>query len=122
MVLEVSREVIARASWGSKYRLYMGAFLSMLDMGTDIYMILIYWNTPGMKRAGDLMFRLLMMNVASQLLIVVSQNKKAPWRVLFWEMLYVLTCTKVGVDVYRVASGAKQESYQTFDADTELGE
>ena len=122
MLLEVSREVISRALWGSRYRLYMGAILSMLDMGTDINMILVYWNTPGMERAGDLMSNLLLANVAWQLLLVIIQNKKAPWRVLLREILYVLTCTKVGVDVYRVASGAKQEAYQTAGANTELGE
>ena len=75
-----------------------------------------------MERTGDLMLRLLLMNVAWQLLVVIGQNKDAPWRVLFREMSYVLTCAKVGVDVYRVASGAKQETYQIFSADQELGE
>ena len=123
LVYEIAKKLKADTDWGAHRRLFVGAALSMLDMGTDINMVLIYWNTPGMVGAGDLMMQLLLANVAWQLLLVIIiQNRKAPWKVLFWEILYVLTCTKVGVDVFRVASGAKRETYRTMDTDAELGE
>ena len=75
-----------------------------------------------MEGTGDLLLNFLLANVVWQLLVVIGQNKKAPWRVLFRETLYVITCAKVGVDVYRVASGAKRETFQSISADTELGE
>ena len=122
LVYEIAKKLKADMSWGANRRLYVGAALSMLDMGTDVNMVVVYWNTPGMEGTGDILLNFLLANVAWQLLIVISQNYKAPWRVLFWEILYVLTCTKVGVDVYRVASGAKRETYQTFGAAAELSE
>ena len=122
MMNVVALRLLEQVAWGSKLRLYMGASLSMLDMASDVYMILLYWNTLGLERAGVILLNFLLANVAWQLLLVIAQNKKAPWRVLLREILYVLTCTKVGVDVYRVASGAKREVYQLFPADAELGE
>ena len=122
LVYEIAKKLKANVSWGANQRLYVGASLSVLDMVSDIYMIVEYWNTPGKENTAVALLTCLLMNLAAQLLIVIAQNMKAPRRVLFREMLYVLSCTKVGVDVYRVASGAKQETYQTGSADDELGE
>ena len=122
LVYEIAKKLKANVSWGANRRLYVGASLSVLDMVSDIYMIVEYWNTPGKKNTAVALLTCLLMNLAAQLLIVIGQNMKAPRRVLFREMLYVLSCTKVGVDVYRVAVGAKQETYQAASADTELGE
>ena len=122
LVYEIAKKLKADMSWGANRRLYVGAALSMLDMGSDMYMIVVYWNTLGMERTGDILLNFLLANVAWQLMLVILQNLKAPWRVLFWEVLYVLTCTKVGIDVYRVASGAKRETYRSLSPEAELGE
>ena len=66
--------------------------------------------------------KLLLANVAWQLLLVIFQNKNAPWKVLFRESFYVVSCAKVGVDAFRVASGSKRETYQTISSEAELGE
>jgi hypothetical protein len=122
LINEIAKTLLADASWGAKGRLYFGATLSVLDMVSDIYMIVEYWNAPGKENTAVALLTCLLMNLAVQLFIVIAQNVKAPRRVLFREMLYVLSCTKVGVDVYRVAVGAKQETYHSFNADKELGE
>jgi hypothetical protein len=121
MVNEIAKTLLADANWGANFRLGIGAGMSVLDMATDINMVFVYWNTPGQEDVGNVLLACLLLNIVWQLFVVWLQNKKAPLRVLLWEMIYVLSCTKVGVDAYRVAAGVEQETYNYFDPAFELG-
>jgi hypothetical protein len=114
MVNEIAKTLLTEANWGAKYRLGVGAGLSLLDMASDINMILVYWDTPGQESVGNVLLACLLLNIVWQLHITYRQNEKAPLRVLLRELFYVLSCTKVGVDAYRVAAGVEQEAYNMF--------
>jgi hypothetical protein len=117
----IAKRLLRDSSWGARYRLYFGAGMSILDMGSDIYVIISFLGTEGLENSGYNLLYLLITNIAFQLIVVFGQNRKGPMRHMLMEMLYVVTCTKVGVDAYRVASGAEQEVYNIFDPYTELG-
>jgi hypothetical protein len=120
MVNEIAKQILADANWGAKYRLGIGAGMSVLDMVTDINMILVYWGTPGQESVGNVLLALLLLNIVWQLMTVYYQYKMAPLRVRLWELFYVLSCTKVGVDAYRVAAGVEPQEYHYFSQHLEL--
>jgi hypothetical protein len=122
MVNEIAKTLLAEASWGARVRLYAGAGLSMLDMVSDMYVIVLYWGSADEADVGNTLFAFLLANIAWQLLNTSLNYWRAPLRVLLWEMFYVLSCAKVGVDAYRVAAGVEQEAYTIMDSDMELSE
>ncbi|GMI05785.1 hypothetical protein TrVE_jg12810 [Triparma verrucosa] len=89
-------------------RLFGGAALSTFDTLTDIYMIYIYYSTGESGFANATLISLFM-NIAIQLAFVFFQNMRQSKQRMFKEMMYVLTCTKPGIDAYRVVIGAEQE-------------
>ena len=122
MMEVVAKKLLRDAGWGARFRLYFGAGLSILDMVTDVNAIRVMLVTEGLENSGYFLLYFLLANLAGQLLTVYVQNRRGPKSRLLREMLYVVTCVKVGVDAYRVASDAKEETYNVFDPLTELGE
>jgi hypothetical protein len=119
MVNEIAKTLLSEAKWGARMRLYFGAGLSAIDMVSDFNVVLLYWAT-GRENDGNTLLTCLLLNVIMQLVVVLLQNWKAPLRVLLWELFYVLSCTKVGVDAYRVAAGVEMEAYHLYPPDIEL--
>ncbi|GMI08579.1 hypothetical protein TrVE_jg7387 [Triparma verrucosa] len=108
------------ARWDAAGRLILGALLSIFDTVTDIYMIYLYYSTgePGFANASLIS---LLMNIAIQLVLVFFQNmRQSKWR-MFQEMMYVLTFTKPGIDVYRVVIGAEAEVGAMMNPKSEMG-
>ncbi|GMH62724.1 hypothetical protein TrST_g11301 [Triparma strigata] len=105
--------------WDAAVRLILGALLSTFDTVTDIYMIYLYYSTGETGFANSSLTSLLM-NIGSQLVFVFFQNRRqSKWRI-FQEMLYVLTFTKPGIDVYRVVIGAEAEVGALVDPKIEM--
>ena len=117
----IAKRLMRDSNWGARYRLYAGAGMSILDMGSDINVIISFIGTDGLESSGYNLLYLLITNIVCQLVIVFFQNRKGPLRHMLMEILHVVTCTKVGVDAYRVASGAEREAYNIFDPYLELG-
>jgi hypothetical protein len=90
-------------------------------MASDIIVIIAYKGTEEFEKEGNLLLGLLIANLFCQLFMVYVQSRSGPRRALFWEIIYTVTCVKVGVDAYRVATGAEQESYNVFAPRMELG-
>ena len=44
MAVHVAKQLLKDASWGSKMRLFVGAALSMVDLASDIAMLVTYMN------------------------------------------------------------------------------
>jgi hypothetical protein len=122
LVNEIAKKILVDANWLARYRLFFGAGLSAIDMVSDFNVVLMYWSTPEHVDDGNTLLTCLLLNVLCQLLVVCVQNWKAPLRVLLWEIFYVLTCTKVGVDAYRVAAGVEKEAYNLYDPSFDLCE
>jgi hypothetical protein len=119
MLLAIAKEVLKTAPWGLAWRVSTGAFLSILDMVTDINMIALYMNTPGQEKLGYILLSMFVACIAIQLMIVIGQNWKKKKR-LPGEILVVMVGLKPVWDCYNVVRGKAQEEHNLMDAKTEL--
>ena len=102
--------------------LFIGAFLSMLDMATDAVSI------DKFRRAGSFGFAkalaiMLGINMFIQLAMNFFQNKRRGARALLIETFLIVSCLAPGVNAYRVASdrgAGGRERLQTVDFRTML--
>jgi hypothetical protein len=120
MMNEVAKKHMADAMWAASFRLFFGATLSILDMVSDIIVIIAYKGAEEFESVGNLLLRLLIANITVQLFLVYAQNRNGPGRVLFREIIYTVTCVKVGVDAYRVATGAEPAPYNAITPKVQL--
>jgi len=119
MLNVVAKRLLGEVSWGLKTRVLMGAGLSILDMATDIFVIVGYMGKEETKGYGWSLLWMIVASMALQLFIVFVQNRKTPLKI-FREMLIVLTGLKPGFDAFFVCSGKEMDENQAFDAKIEL--
>ena len=119
MIVTIGRQKVIDAPWGMKFRLYFGAFISLLDMFTDIQAIVRFFEEG---RDGFAWTNLSFIGVCLilQLLVVYGQNKKRGKRIVAYEMLIVVSMLKPAMDAGRVASGNVHEEGALLDPSTEL--
>ena len=55
MLVQVAKQLLKEASWGSKMRLFVGAGLSMVDLASDITMVVTYANEGLVGNARSLL-------------------------------------------------------------------
>ncbi|GMI54966.1 hypothetical protein TeGR_g10898 [Tetraparma gracilis] len=118
MVHEISQVVVKKALWGLAWRVGTGAGLNMLNVASDINVIVLYLGESGQESFGWALLMMLGMCLLLQLGAVFAQNRKNG-NAFMWEALLVFTYMKPGVDAYRVATEKKMEAYQVFDIKTE---
>merc|ERR1719171_843702 len=80
--------------------------------------MIFFYRFKGNVEAATAIFAMVTVNLAMQLGIVMVQNWRRPWKEKLKESLIVLSCTKPGVDAYRLAHGRDQEGLHS-DAATE---
>jgi hypothetical protein len=119
MMLAIAKEVLKTAPWGLAWRVSTGAFLSVLDMVTDINMIVLYMSTSGQEKLGYILLAMFGACIVIQLVIVIGQNWKKKDR-LPGEVLVVVVGLKPVWDCYNVVRGKAQEEHNVMDAKTEL--
>ena len=119
MLLEVAQEVMNSAPWGLMWRVCTGATLSVLDIVTDIVVIVGYMGTEETKGYGNSLLGMLLASMALQMMVVFIQNQKKPW-VVAKEFLVVITGLKAPWDAWSVCIGQKMEKYHVLDAKSEL--
>ena len=119
MLNVVAKRLLGEVSWGLKLRVTMGAGLSILDMATDIFVIVGYMGEEETKGYGWSLLGMVVGSLVLQLLMVFVQNRKEPW-VMAKEMLIVLTGLKSAADCKRVCAGQEMEKHHAWDAKTEL--
>ena len=98
---------------------FVGAALSMVDMVTDVQVIVEYLNTPGKEAYAYPLMGMVGTCLFLQLIIVWLQTRKAPKAKMAKEMLIVLSGLKPGFDAYQVAKGAEQSVGAVVDPATE---
>ncbi|GMH72129.1 hypothetical protein TrRE_jg2782 [Triparma retinervis] len=102
-----------------KVVIFVGAALSMIDMLTDIVMIVQFFRTGetgyGYASLGSLLFNLLLQTAVTYL-----QNSVGTWQTILREHMYVWTFVKPWVDAWRVASGAAHLEGRIMNAAYEL--
>ena len=119
MLNVVAKRLLGEVSWGLKMRVTMGAGLSILDMATDVFVIVGYMRKEETKGYGWSLLGMVVASMVLQFVVVFAQNKGKA-RVLMTEALIVLSGLKPGVDCYRVCINQEMEEHQLTDAKFEL--
>lgn len=90
MLTTLSTELIKNAPWGLWWRICTGSAISIIDIATDVNVILVYWQEPGQEKFGNAIFIMLMLSVLFQLFVIYIQNKKVPRKMLAEALLCVV--------------------------------
>ena len=89
-------QLLKNAAWGLWFRVITGSGLSMMDLATDINMILVYFGEEGQEGYGWMMLGMVLASMGLQLLLVLVQNGKIGWRKLLREVLITVSGLKPG--------------------------
>jgi zinc transporter ZupT len=108
MMNAIAKGLLKSSNLGLKWRVGLGAGLSIMDMITDTGVINSYRVSGNTKGAYSLM-AMIGSNMAVQLLFTYAQNRKKSKWVILREFAFVVTFLKPGVDAYRVATGHEDE-------------
>jgi hypothetical protein len=96
LVNTVALRLLGEVSWGLKMRVFLGAFLSLLDVGSDVTVVLLYSNNPDEEKYALLLVGMIATCLALQLIATLIQHRKASLVRLMGELLIVLTGLKPG--------------------------
>ena len=112
--------MILRGSiYGMVWRVSVGAALSMLDAATDIFVIVSYYNTKGLRRQANVMIAMVATNIGFQIIVMLAQYRKKSWHVKVKEMMICLFFLRPAVDAHRVSTNY-YDSELTFDPLVEM--
>jgi hypothetical protein len=119
MLKTIGFKLMEEVPWGVKMRVIVGAFTSMTDLLTDVYVTYMFWDD---KKYGYFKASLasLAVSIGFQMFCVWAQNRKLGILRLLREWTPILIGFKPAVDAYRVAKGYKQEAGQMTDFSTEM--
>jgi len=115
----VAKRLLGEVSWGLKGRVIMGAGLSILDMATDVLVLVGYMGKEETRGYGWSLLWMIVGSMVSQLIIVYMQSRKKPRRMAL-EMLVVLTGLKPAFDASAVCSGKAMEEHQVMHPKMEM--
>jgi hypothetical protein len=97
-------QLLKNAAWGLWFRVITGSGLSIVDMVTDINVILVYFE-EGQNGYGWMMLGMVLASMGLQLALVVLQNGKIGWGKLLQEVLVVVSGLKPGERERRTKRG-----------------
>jgi hypothetical protein len=120
-VNEIAKHIISSADFGLKMRLFGGAGLSLFDITSDVYMIVVFLGSEETRGVAHVNIACVALSLLVQLAIVWQASRKRSWRRIAREMLYVVSFIKPGIDAARVAGGGENDDgLASIDALTEL--
>ena len=108
MMNTIAKELLKSSSLGLKWRVGIGAGLSIMDLITDAGVIISYHRIGNSAGANSLM-AMIGSSIAVQLLTTYTQNRKKSKWVILRELAFVVTFLKPAVDAYRIANGKEDE-------------
>ena len=103
-IVDIFSNLLRDSKWGMILRVSVGALLSMLDAGTDIYTVSTYYESDKLTWQANAMLAMLSINMVVQILSVLSTYQKHPWQTKLKEILICLTFLRPAVDAYRVST------------------
>ncbi|GMI31785.1 hypothetical protein TeGR_g9820 [Tetraparma gracilis] len=106
---EIAKHILSIADFGLKMRLFSGAGLSVFDIISDVYMIIVFLGSEETRGVAHVNIACVALSLLMQLLLVSFVNRKRSWRRIAREMLYVLLFIKPGIDAARVAAGNEND-------------
>ena len=119
MMNTIAKRLLVESGWGLKMRLYSGAFLSIMDMISDIAMINQFFREGNDFYARAILYSIIA-NLSLQILLVYAvNNKKSAW-VIIYEVMVAVLCIKPAIDAARVASGKEQQPDEMLNCGLEM--
>ena len=103
-MVDIFSNLLRDSKWGMVLRVSVGAILSMLDAGTDIYTISTYYQSDKLTWQANAMLAMVSINMGVQVLNVLANYQKHPWQTKVKEILICLTFLRPAVDAYRVST------------------
>ncbi|GMH82328.1 hypothetical protein TrST_g12551 [Triparma strigata] len=105
--VEIAQFNLNTSNFGLKLRVFGGALLSTVDLITEVYMTVKFFNTEGQEGYGRINAWIIGLTILTQMLISYANNsKKLGYFVK--DALAVLVGFKPALDAFRVGSGAEQ--------------
>ena len=101
-------------------RRFVGAGLSIVDMVTDLQVIIDYLRTPGKEVFAYPLMGMVSLCLVFQFALVWLQTRRGSKSKMAKELLIVLSGLKPGFDAYQVAKGTEQSSVALLDPALEL--
>ncbi|GMI23650.1 hypothetical protein TeGR_g6548, partial [Tetraparma gracilis] len=106
---EIVKHLLSTTDFGLKLRVFGGAGLSVFDLISDVYMIVVFLRSEDTRSIAHVNIACVVLSLIVQGVVVYLVNKKRSWRRIAREMLYVVSCIKPGIDAARVAAGNENE-------------
>ncbi|GMI54437.1 hypothetical protein TeGR_g3786 [Tetraparma gracilis] len=106
---EIAKHILSVADFGLKMRLFSGAGLSVFDIVSDVYMIVVFLGSEETRGVAHVNIACVALSLFWQLVLVGFVNKKRSWRRIACEVLYVVSYLKPGIDAARVAAGNEND-------------
>ena len=119
LALAVGHKKLMVAPWGMKFRVGLGAFLSILDMTTDM-MTIDRFLSEGRYGFAYASIGMIAAAMFFQIAMVCTQGKKRGARRVLGESLIVLSTLKPAVDAYRIVRGREKHEHDLMDPLTEM--
>jgi len=103
-IVNIFSNLLRDSKWGMILRVSVGALLSMLDAGTDLYTISTYYQSDKLTWQANAMLVMVSINMVTQILTVLGNYQKHSWPTKLKEILICLTFLRPAVDAYRVST------------------
>jgi hypothetical protein len=121
VINEIAKHILSIADFGLKMRLFSGAGLSVFDLISDVYMIVVFLGSEETRGVAYVNIVCVALSLLAQLFIAWFVNRKRPWRRIVREAMYVVLFIKPGIDAARVAGGGENDDgLATVDSLAEL--
>jgi hypothetical protein len=106
---EIAKHILSTTDFGLKMRLFSGAGLSVFDLISDMYMIVVFLGSEETRGVAHVNIVCVALSLLAQLLLIWFVNRKRSWRRIARELLYVVSFVKPGIDAARVAAGNEND-------------
>jgi len=107
-MLVIANNTLRNSVYGMVLRVSVGAFLSILDATTDIYVVATYYSSEKLISQADAMLAMILANLSLQVVyIYFFQYRKKSWRVKLREAAISLFFLRPAIDAYRVSTNYK---------------
>jgi len=120
LVIVMQHALVSHPIW-LYLRVFKLTIVSMLDLVTDIFVIVKYMGNEETKGYGWSLLAMVVSCLLLQVLLVVIQNLKKPSKIPL-EVVYVFTGLAPGVAAYRVCVGKEMDEFAAIDDRQVFGE
>ena len=119
-MLTLFKNLLRDSMYGMIFRVFVGAILSTVDAGTDLYVLSTYYKSGKLNGQANMLLCMIGCNMFAQFLVVQMQYKSHGWKRKLYEMVICLCFMRPIVDAYRVSLG-QEEDDTSVNQLTEMG-